>query len=181
MDVTAQRSTAQLPFGNNVDGQNSTAPLGQRTVENVNDRQITLDTKFEWRTQPRSWLRSGLTVGTQGFFSRTIDVASQAQNFPGPGLEVLSAGSPVYNREAFLSNVNGGVFAQEQLEFSNWVFGTLGGHCDYSSAFGEQAPGVFYRVGPRREQPARPRAVRAERRVHCFAADEHRAAARAWA
>jgi TonB-dependent SusC/RagA subfamily outer membrane receptor len=145
VDVTAQRSWAQLPFGNNVDQQNSTAPLGRRTAEDVNDRQITIDTRAEWRTPVRPWLRSGLTVGLQGFLSRTVNQATQAENFPGPGLEVLTAAAnPLFWREAFLSTVNGGVFAQEQLDFSNWVFATLGGRYDYSSAFGAEAPGVFY-------------------------------------
>ena len=49
VDVTAQRAWEQLPFGNNVDLQNSTAPLGRRTAEDVNDRQITLDTKLVQR------------------------------------------------------------------------------------------------------------------------------------
>jgi TonB-linked SusC/RagA family outer membrane protein len=145
VDVTAQRSWAQLPFGNNVDLQNSTQPLGRRTTEDVNDRQITVDTKVVWRTAVRPWLRSGLTAGLQGFLTRTINSAQQAEKFPGPGLEVITAAaSPLFWREGYLSTVNGGVFAQEQLDISNWVFATLGGRYDYASAFGADAPGVFY-------------------------------------
>ncbi len=144
VDVTASRNSEQWPFGNNVDGQNSIAPNGQRTIETVNDRVITLDTKVQWRTPVRRWLQSGLTVGLQGFFTRTVNAASQGRNFPGPGLEVVSAGAPQFANEFFLNTVNGGVFAQEQLDFSNWIFATLGGRYDYASAFGAEAPGVFY-------------------------------------
>jgi TonB-linked SusC/RagA family outer membrane protein len=144
VDVTAARSSEQLPFGNAVDGQNSAAPNGERTIETTNDRVITVDSKVEWRTPVRSWLQSGLTVGLQGFFTRSVNNASQARGFPGPGLEVVSAGTPIYAREFFLNTVNGGVFAQEQLDFSNWIFATVGGRYDYASAFGAEAPGVFY-------------------------------------
>jgi TonB-linked SusC/RagA family outer membrane protein len=144
IDVTAARSSEQLPFGNNVDGQNSLAPNGRRTIETINDRVLTLDSKVQWRTPVRPWLQSGLTVGLQGFFTRSVNSSAQAQNFPGPGLEVVSAGTPLFANEFFLNTVNGGVFAQEQLDFSNWIFATIGGRYDYASAFGAQAPGVFY-------------------------------------
>jgi TonB-linked SusC/RagA family outer membrane protein len=144
VDVTAARSSEQLPFGNNVDGQNSQAPNGQRTIETINDRVITLDSKVVWRTPVRPWLQSGLTVGLQGFFTRSVNSSALSRNFPGPGLEVVSAGTPITSNEFFLNTVNGGVFAQEQLDFSNWIFATVGGRYDYASAFGAEAPGVFY-------------------------------------
>jgi hypothetical protein len=144
VDVTAGRSSEQWPFGNNVDGQNSIAPNGQRTIENLNDRVITVDSKLQWRTPVRPWLQSGLTVGLQGFFTRSVSASAQSRNFPGPGLEVVSAGAPQFANEFFLNTVNGGVFAQEQLDISNWIFATLGGRYDYASAFGAEAPGVFY-------------------------------------
>jgi TonB-linked SusC/RagA family outer membrane protein len=144
IDVTAQRSWSMLPFGNNIDRQNSTAPNGRRTIDDIADRQITVDTKLGWKTAPRSWLESDFTVGVQGFFSRNVESNSTAENFPGPGLEVVGAGTPTNLGETFLSTVTGGFFGQEQFSLFNWIHTTVGGRYDYSSAFGKQAPGVFY-------------------------------------
>ncbi|MGZ8412715.1 MAG: SusC/RagA family TonB-linked outer membrane protein [Gemmatirosa sp.] len=144
VDITGQRSTAQLPFGNAVDNQNSTAPNGRRITDDLNDRQITVDAKARWKRQLREQLGMTLDAGVQGFFSRTINGSVQSDNFPGPGLEVVSAGTNVNNPETYLSTVNGGVFGQAQFELYDWIFPTIGGRYDYASAFGTEAPGVFY-------------------------------------
>ena len=144
IDVTDQRSSAQLPFGNAVDNQNGAAPNGSRTIDDLSDRQITADLKARWRRQLRPSLGMTLDAGVQAFFSRTVNTGASADNFPGPGLEVVSAGTFISFPESFLSTVNGGVFGQAQFEIDDWIFPTLGGRYDYASAFGEEAPGVFY-------------------------------------
>ena len=147
IDVTAQRSWSQRDFGHAVDRQTGTAPGGGRTIADVDDRQITVDSKLGWKTAPTSTLESDFTVGVQGFFSKNVSSGTSAEGFPGPGLEVVSAAGNAQTfvlREAFLSTVNGGFFAQEQLSWRNWIHGTVGGRYDYASAFGAESPGVFY-------------------------------------
>ncbi|CAA9325896.1 MAG: hypothetical protein AVDCRST_MAG40-1691 [uncultured Gemmatimonadaceae bacterium] len=144
VDITAQRSSAQRPFGNAVDNQIAAAPNGSRTIDDLNDRQITVDGKARWNRKLADRLGMTLDAGVQGFFSRTINSGVSADNFPGPGLEVVSAGTVLTYPETFLSTVNGGVFGQAQFAIDDWIFPTIGGRYDYSSAFGEQAPGVFY-------------------------------------
>ncbi len=144
VDITGQRSSSQRPFGNAVDNQIAAAPNGARTIDELNDRQITVDGRARWGRQLRSSLAMTLDLGVQGFFSRTLNSAISADNFPGPGLEVVTAGTVLTYPETFLSTVNGGVFGQAQFEFADWIFTTVGGRYDYASAFGESAPGVFY-------------------------------------
>ena len=144
VDITAQRSSAQRPFGNAVDNQIAAAPNGSRTIDDLNDRQITIDVKARWNRKLAESLGMTLDGGVQGFFSRTLNSGVTADNFPGPGLEVVSAGTVLSYPENFLSTVNGGVFGQAQFSLSDWIFPTIGGRYDYSSAFGEAAPGVFY-------------------------------------
>ena len=144
VDITGQRSSAQRPFGNAVDNQIAAAPNGSRTIDELNDRQITVDAKARWARRLRPSLGMTLDAGVQGFFSRTLNSGISADNFPGPGLEVVSAGTVLTYPETFLSTVNGGVFGQAQFEIADWIFPTVGGRYDYASAFGEQAPGVFY-------------------------------------
>ena len=65
--------------------------------------------------------------------------------FPGPGIEVVgAAGANQQVGEGFLTTINGGYFAQEQLSFNDYLTGTVGGRYDFSSAFGTEAAGVFY-------------------------------------
>ena len=144
VDITAQRSSSQLPFGNAVDNQNAEAPNGQRQIDDLNDRQITVDAKARWNRRLASQLGMTLDAGVQGFFTRTLNSSATADNFPGPGLEVVSAGTFLQFPESFLSTVNGGLFGQAQFDMWGWVFPTVGGRYDYASAFGEAAPGVFY-------------------------------------
>ena len=144
VDITAQRSSSQLPFGNAVDNQNAEAPNGQRQIDDINDRQITVDAKARWTRRLASELGMTLDAGVQGFFTRTLSSSATADNFPGPGLEVVSAGTFLQFPESFLSTVNGGLFGQAQFDLWGWVFPTVGGRYDYASAFGEAAPGVFY-------------------------------------
>jgi outer membrane receptor protein involved in Fe transport len=144
VDITAQRSSSQLPFGNAVDNQNAEAPNGQRQIDDLNDRQITVDAKARWNRRLASQLGMTLDAGVQGFFTRTLNSSATADNFPGPGLEVVSAGTFLQFPESFLSTVNGGLFGQAQFDVAGWIFPTVGGRYDYASAFGEAAPGVFY-------------------------------------
>ncbi|MEW5917125.1 MAG: SusC/RagA family TonB-linked outer membrane protein, partial [Gemmatimonadota bacterium] len=144
IDATDQRDYEFREFGHNVDQFTGLNTNGERGYDAVRNRQYTVDVKTAWNWQPLSVLTSDFVAGLQGFVERISDVGGSNSNFPGPGLEVLGAGSAPSINETFLSTVNGGFFAQDQFGFRNWIFATLGARYDYSSAFGENAGGVLY-------------------------------------
>ena len=144
-DFTAGRDIGFSRFGYNVDGFTSQAVNGDRSVFNDNTRVQTLDAKVAYnRTIGSSWTTS--TVGGLQVFNTNRKTTSAAsQSFPGPGIEIVGAGgSAITNNESLLTTINGGYFGQTQVGWHDWVFGTVGGRYDFSSAFGENAPGVFY-------------------------------------
>src|SRR5205823_4723991 len=118
---------------------------GSRSVSADQTRVLTLDGKLAWNRDLFPWLSSALVTGLQVFNVRSTSSGGSATNLPGPGIEVVSAGGQnISVSESFLTTVNGGFFAQEQLGFHNWSFLTVGGRYDYASAFGAEAPAVFY-------------------------------------
>ena len=144
-DVTSQQDYSFSPFGYNIDLFTGQTPDGARVISNRDVRVLTLDSKLSWNQNFGRRLASSFTAGVQVFNDRTTDAWSSAQTFPGPGIEVVSAGGQARDFfERYLTTVNGGYFAQEQLSLDDWIHATVGGRYDYSSAFGAEAPGVFY-------------------------------------
>jgi TonB-dependent starch-binding outer membrane protein SusC len=144
LDATDQRDFTFRGFGHNVDRYTAYDVNGRRTYDAVRDRQYTVDMKSSWNWRPAATLSSDFVAGIQGFVERVNQIGGFNANFPGPGLEVIGAGSTPTINEAFTSTVNGGFFAQDQIGFREWIFATIGARYDYSSAFGEEAGGVFY-------------------------------------
>jgi TonB-linked SusC/RagA family outer membrane protein len=143
IDATDDRSYLFRYFRYDVDRFTSNKVTGQRFIDANTDRQYTVDGKINWKSQVFG-LESDFVAGVQGFIAKSTFSGGNNENFPGPGLEVASAGSlPIIN-ERFVQTVNGGYFLQDQLGFNNFAFVTVGGRYDYSSAFGENAGGVFY-------------------------------------
>ncbi|HEX9565251.1 MAG TPA: TonB-dependent receptor, partial [Gemmatimonadaceae bacterium] len=143
VDATDDRSFLFRYFRYNVDQFTGNNVTGQRAIDARTDRQYTVDGKINWRTNLFG-LESDFVAGVQGFISKTQISGGTNTNFPGPGLEVVGAGSSPNVNETFVQTVNGGYFAQNQFGYGNFVFVTLGGRYDYSSSFGENEPGVFY-------------------------------------
>lgn len=143
VDFTAQRSSEFLPYGNNVDLRVNRANQGQASIDDRTNQLLTLSVNGGWTTNPLA-LSSNLIFGAQGFITKTNDESGNVTGFPGPGIEVLSGGASPQAFENFNSIVNTGMFAQEQLGWHDWVFGTVGGRYDYNSAFGKTSGGVLY-------------------------------------
>lgn len=144
VDLTREHNFLFYPFGYNLDGFTSNNVDGARTLVDRGSRQISADFRGAWdATFGDSWT-SQLVLGTQGFITRVDDQTGDVRNFPGPGFEVLTAGSVQNTTETFESVVNAGVLAQEQIGWNDWVFATVGGRYDWNSAFGEAAGGAFY-------------------------------------
>lgn len=144
VDFTSQRSTFLIPFGNNIDGRINRANNGLASLDDRYHQEVTLSLNGTWARDIGRSLTSNLLFGTQGFITRDNDESSTNQSFPGPGIEVVGGGSSPQVFEAFTSIVNAGMFAQEQLGYHDWVFGTAGVRMDYNSAFGKTSGGVAY-------------------------------------
>jgi TonB-linked SusC/RagA family outer membrane protein len=144
IDFVSQRSDAFLPFGNNLDLRTNQANQGEKSVDERIHQEITLSGNGNWTVDITPGVNSQFLFGAQGFLTRDNNTSSTNQGFPGPGIEVVSGGSNPQLFEVFAQIVNAGFFAQEQLGFNDWIFGTVGARYDYNSAFGEAAGGVLY-------------------------------------
>ncbi len=144
IDVVNQLSATFRPFGNDVDGFIQVSPQGDKTVDDITTRIITAEAKATWKRPFGELWSSVFVAGGQGFITKTQEEGSFGQAFPGPGLEVTSAGANQVAFEKFLETVNAGVFGQEQLGYRDYAFFTLGGRYDRNSAFGKTSAGVFY-------------------------------------
>lgn len=143
VDATDDRSFLFRYFHHDVDQFTGNNVTGSRAINSRTDRRYTVDAKLNWKSEFFG-MTSDFVAGIQGFFAKTIQSGGSNVNFPGPGLEVVSAGDQPDVNESLVQTVNGGYFAQDQLGYDNFLFVTFGGRYDYSSAFGENEPGVFY-------------------------------------
>lgn len=144
-DVSNTRSFTFSRFHYDIDEYTTNNVEGSRSVDADQTRVLTLDGKAAWNRAITPWLSSALVAGMQVFNVRTATSGGSSTNLPGPGIEVVGAGGQnIAVSEGLLTTVNGGFFAQEQLGFHDWSYLTVGGRYDYASAFGAEAPGVFY-------------------------------------
>jgi len=144
VDVVNQVSTDFGQFGYDVDQFIQFDPDGFKFLDDRTRREITAEAKATWTAKLGENFQSTLTGGGQGFVAKVEDVGEGGEHFPGPGLEIVGAGSSPSIYERFLSTVNAGVFAQDQLAYRDWAFLTVGGRYDRNSAFGKTSVGVFY-------------------------------------
>lgn len=144
-DVSNRRSFQFSRFRYDVDEYTQNNIEGSRSVNESQQRVLTLDTKAAWNRPITSSISSALVVGMQVFNDRTANSSGSSTNLPGPGIGVVGAGGQnISVGESFQTAINGGYFAQEQLGFRDWAFLTVGGRYDFASAFGEDSPGVWY-------------------------------------
>ena len=143
VDATDDRSFLFRYFGHNVDLFTGNNVTGERAIDSRTNRQYTVDVKLNWRAMLMG-LQSDFVAGVQGFIVKETLTGGSNTNFPGPGIEIVGAGSAPDVNESFVQTVNGGYFFQDQLGFQEFLYLTLGGRYDYASAFGEEAGGVFY-------------------------------------
>lgn len=136
VDYRDQRSSNYLPFGYAVDGIAPT-PDGTLTIGTRQNLVWSLDSKANWTTDLTDKLTSGFVVGFQSFHETQNTATGSGENFSGPGLEVLGATASQTATSSFQEVVNAGFFAQEQLDYDDWLFLTGGVRLDLSSAFGE--------------------------------------------
>ncbi len=144
VDVTSETGTEFRAYGWGVSGVTAEYPAGYRDVENQDQKDLTFEAKATFDRDLTSQLSSAFVLGTQTLITNRHNVDAQAQQFPGPGVEVTGAGALQSTTENIRKEVNTGVYAQEQLGFRNYLFGTVGARFDKNSAFGQNAGGAVY-------------------------------------
>lgn len=144
VDYLSQTSTNFQPFGYNVDRVVGDDVLGDKSIDDTNNRQITLDVKGNWNHDFMGSFNSVFLVGMQGFLTKVKYPGSFGYDFPGPGISRTDAAGFQFAHDGILQTVNGGYFVQEQVAYKNFLYLTLGSRYDYSSAFGTTAAGVLY-------------------------------------
>ena len=144
VDYLSQTNTNFQEFGYNVDGVIGDDVLGDKSIDDINNRQITLDLKANWTRDFMGSFNSAFLAGVQGFLTKVKYPGSFGYDFPGPGISRTDAAGFQFAHDGILETVNGGYFAQEQIAYRNFLYLTLGSRYDYSSAFGKTAAGVLY-------------------------------------
>jgi TonB-linked SusC/RagA family outer membrane protein len=143
VDITNSREATFIPWGNNVDFFSARVPLGTKGFDARFNQEISLDTKARW-TEQFGMLSSQFIVGGQGFISKNHLRSGTGRDFPGPGLEITTAGATRSSSEEFREVVNLGLMGEEQIGINEWAYVTVGGRWDRNSAFGEATSGAFY-------------------------------------
>lgn len=136
VDVTNGTKVSFFPFGWNVDGFTTYNTEGTRSFGDRNNREVTGDFKLSWDNNFTDDISSTLLVGSQGYLSQLVHHQGGGTSFPGPGLEVASAGADQWTYEGWTRVVNAGLYVQEQLGWQDWAFVTAGVRFDANSAFG---------------------------------------------
>lgn len=144
VDVTNGTKISFFPFGWNVDSFTTYNTEGIRSFGDRNHREVTGDFKLSWDNNFTDDISSTLLAGTQGYLSQNVYHGGSGQSFPGPGLEVASAGANQSTSESWHRVVNAGVYFQEQLGWQDWAFVTLGARFDANSAFGSDFETATY-------------------------------------
>ena len=144
-DISDRNTFSFSRFRYDIDEYTQNNVEGSRSVGASYTRVLTFDAKTAWNRTLTPSLSSALVAGMQVFNDRTVSSSGSSTNLPGPGIEVVGAGGQnISVGEGYLTTINGGYFAQEQLGWKDWAFLTVGGRYDFASAFGEDAAGVFY-------------------------------------
>lgn len=144
VDFTSNFGEEVRPYGWDIDDFTGFNSDGQRVITNGQTLQLSLDTKSILTNEIGEDFESTLTVGGQGYVTRSTVSSQNGIGFPGPGFNVVDAASQISPYETFQEVVQLGLFAQEQIGYNDFAYLTIGGRYDANSAFGSDLSGVFY-------------------------------------
>ncbi len=144
LDITSQLGSEFRRYGYNVNGVTNVSPDGYRQVVALDHSETTFEGRVAWNTDLGEQLSSALVLGGQVLVGDNHRNESVGERFPGPGLEVTTAGAIQRTTEEILKTVSAGLYAQEQVGFRNYFFLTAGARFDNHSAFGQNAGGALY-------------------------------------
>ena len=143
MDFTSDDAVAFRPYGWGVDNFTSSTPDGSRSVNEDRSREITADMKGSY-VSGTDRIENTFLFGTQGFLRQRQSAGGSGRDFPGPGLETLSALGSESSYETWLRVTQIGGYLQDQIGLDDWIFLTVGGRWDANSAFGADFSTAFY-------------------------------------
>ena len=143
MDFTSDDAVAFRPYRWNVDGFSGSTPDGSRSVNEDRSREITADMKGSYIVRTDR-IENTFLFGGQGFLRQRQSVGGGGRDFPGPGLETLSALGSEGSYETWLRVTQIGGYLQDQVGIDDWLFLTVGGRWDANSAFGADFSTAFY-------------------------------------
>ncbi len=132
------------PFRWAIDGFSTVNPEGFRGLTEVRNHSITGDMKVAWEASPNADIDNTFLLGAQGILVQRTTKGGSGGRFPGPGLEVASAGADQTVTENWVRNTQVGGYFQNQTGWRDWAFLTLGARWDANSAFGEAFDAAFY-------------------------------------
>ena len=143
IDFTSDDAVAFRPYAWNVDGFSGSTPDGNRSVNEDRSREITADVKGSYIFNTDR-IENTFLFGAQGFLRQRQSAGGGGRDFPGPGLETLSALGSEGSYESWQRVTQIGGYLQDQIGWDDWVFLTVGGRWDANSAFGSEFSTAFY-------------------------------------
>ena len=114
------------PYAWNVDGFSGSTPDGNRTADELRRKEITADIKGSY-VREFGVFENTFLFGGQGFLSQAQSAGGSGRDFPGPGLETLSALSSESSFESWTRVTQIGGYLQDQIGYDDWVYFTVGG------------------------------------------------------
>jgi TonB-linked SusC/RagA family outer membrane protein len=94
---------------------------------------------------PRSWLNSTTSAGTQYYQKHISFVTAEGDHFPAPGLETVTGGSTKsVTADGLSDNRTLGFYVQQQFGWQDRLFVTAAVRVDNNSAFGKDIKWVTY-------------------------------------
>jgi len=143
MDFTSDDAVSFRPYRWNVDQFSGSTPDGSRNVNEDRSREITADVKGS-HIHRTDRIENTFLFGGQGFLRQRQSAGGAGRDFPGPGLETLSALGSSSTYETWLRVTQIGGYLQNQVGVDDWLFLTVGGRWDANSAFGADFSTAFY-------------------------------------
>lgn len=118
--------------------------LGQKEVEEIENRTITLDYATTASRDLFSGVNSATSAGFQYFTTERSLTYAFAREFPAPAVTTVSAAAVTSSEEEFVENSTVGVYLQERFSFNDRLFLTGAVRGDDNSAFGQDFDFVIY-------------------------------------
>ena len=147
VDFTSDDHVQFRPYRWNVDNFSGSTPDGSRSVIEARSREITTDLKGSYLNNLDRFgmsFENTFLFGVQGFLRQNQTAGGSGRDFPGPGLETLSALANISASENWVRVTQIGGYLQDQVGLNDWVFLTVGGRWDANSAFGSEFSTAFY-------------------------------------
>lgn len=140
LDWISEGNTRYVPYG----FQGSGIPFGQRSNQQRRNNALTIDYTTHFSSTFGARITSDLAAGVQGNFNHDYRTLASGQDFPAPGVTLVSSTAVKTSAETRLDEINGGVFFQESVGIDDKWFPAIGVRFDGNSAFGKSFPVQAY-------------------------------------